>query len=93
VTEETLQLSLAVGEPRLTLVAKHWPELVLTVTLAGHVIDGAWLSWTVTVKLQVAVLPDPSVTLNVFVVTPTGNAAPLGSPAVCVSIGPVQLSE
>jgi hypothetical protein len=50
--------------------------LTLTLMLAGHVITGAWLSTTVTVKEQVAV-PPPAVTTKVLVVTPTGKLAPL----------------
>jgi hypothetical protein len=53
---------------------------------------GSSVSVIVTVKLQVAVFPAPSVTTNVLVVTPTGKAAPLASPAVCVVVAPVQLS-
>ena len=53
---------------------------------------GAWLSITVTVKEQVAVLPDASVTLNVLVVTPTGKDEPLERPPVWVVTDPVQLS-
>jgi hypothetical protein len=47
--------------------------LVLTVTLLGQVIVGGWLSLTVTVCWQVAVFPDPSVTVHVTTVTPAGN--------------------
>jgi len=54
--------------------------------------EGASLSITVTVKLQLFVLPAASVTLNVFVVVPTGNVVPLANPAVCVVAAPVQLS-
>ena len=43
---------------------------------------------TVTLKLQVAVLPAASVTLKVLIVTPTGKAEPLGSPAVCTVVAP-----
>src|SRR2546426_12196548 len=61
--------------------------------LAGHPIAGGSLSFTVTVKLHVAVLPAASVTRNTLVVTPTGKAAPLVKPAVCVVTAPGQLSE
>jgi hypothetical protein len=59
---------------------------------AGQVIVGIWVSLTVTVKPQVAVLPLASVTLKTFVVTPTGNAEPLVRPAVCIVVGSAQLS-
>ena len=55
---------------------------LLVVIAAGHVIAGASVSFTVTSKLQVVEFPAASVTSNVLVVTPTGNALPLGSPAV-----------
>ena len=42
------------------------------VDLAGQVIDGGSVSFTVTVTEQVAVLPDASVAKNVLVVVPTG---------------------
>jgi len=44
------------------------------------------------VKEHVAVFPVASVTLNVLVVTPTGNVEPLGRPLVCVVVWPEQLS-
>ena len=47
---------------------------------------------TVTVKLQVAVLPDASVARNELVVVPSGNCDPLGRPAVWVMEAPEQLS-
>ena len=54
----------------------------VTAMFAGQVIVGSCVSLTVTVKAQVAVLPAPSVTLKVFVVTPTGNEAPEAEPDV-----------
>src|SRR5438067_7220508 len=59
---------------------------------AGQTITGAWLSRTVTVKLQAAVLPAASLTTNVLVVTPSGNNEPLARPAVCAVLEPGQLS-
>ena len=55
-------------------------------------IVGTSLSFTVTVKLHEAVLPDASVTVNVLVVVPLGNVAPLASPAVLSVEAPGQLS-
>ena len=60
--------------------------------LAGQLIVGAWLSVTVTLKLQVAVAPFAAVTRKVFVVLPTGKVAPLAKPAVCVVVAEGQLS-
>ena len=53
---------------------------------------GTSLSDTVTVKEQLAVFPEASVTLNVFVVVPFGKVAPEANPAVCTVVEPVQLS-
>ena len=53
-----------------------------TERFAGQVIEGNWVSFTVTVKAQVDVLVAASVTLNVLVVTPTGNDEPEAKPAV-----------
>ena len=58
----------------------------------GHVITGNCVSNTVTVKAHVLVLPAASVTLNILVVTPTGNAPPAAMPAVCIVFGLGQLS-
>jgi hypothetical protein len=49
-------------------------------------IVGASVSFTVTVKLQVAVLPLASVTVKLFVVVPIGNTDPLANPDVCVVV-------
>jgi hypothetical protein len=59
---------------------------------AGQVITGAMLSTTVTLKLHVAVKPLMSVTLNAFVVTPTGYVAPDNKPAIWTVVGLGQLS-
>ncbi len=74
VTEETLQLSFVVGIPRLTPVAVH-PVLVVVTTSAGQVMVGTILSMTVTCWVHVAVLAEPSVTVHVTVVAPSGNTA------------------
>ena len=63
-----------------------------TVAFAGQMILGGVMSTTVTVKAQVAVLPPASVTRNVLVVTPSGNAPLDPKPDVCVVIELVQLS-
>ena len=79
------------GVPKVTLVAVQ-PVLVTVVTFPGQLIVGAWVSLTVTLKLHNALLPEPSVTLNVFTVTPVGKVAPLASPAVWIVDAPEQLS-
>ena len=43
-------------------------------------------------KVQVAVLPLPSVAVYVIVVAPSGKVLPLTGPAVCVIVAPLQLS-
>src|SRR6266481_5964664 len=54
-TLATPQLSLVLpGAPRNTFVAVHWPASALTVTLAGQLIVGAWLSTTITSCVHVA---------------------------------------
>jgi hypothetical protein len=72
---ETPQLSVAVTVNVTLLV--HWPAAALTVMLAGQTMLGGWLSLTVTVKLQVLVLPWISVAVLLTVVVPTGKADPL----------------
>ena len=49
-----------------------------------QLIVGAWVSFTVTVKLQLPIIAplELSFSSNVLVVTPTGNAEPEGKPAV-----------
>ncbi len=59
---------------------------------AGQVIVGSSLSFTVTVKLHVAVLPLASVTVKLLIVVPTAKADPLVKPAVWVVVNPAQLS-
>src|SRR5678815_5672114 len=53
---------------------------LFTVVFAGQTIVGAWLSFTVTLKEQVAVLPDASMTRKLLVVVPAGKVAPLARP-------------
>ena len=84
------QLSLKLTE--YVTIAAHWPGSLLTTTLAGHVIVGTCVSLTVTVKEQVAVLPEPSVTVKLFEVVPAGKLDPLANPAVCAKVAPAQLS-
>ena len=68
------------------------PASEVLVMEPGQVMAGSSLSVTVTVKLQLAVLPEASVTWKVFVVTPTGKIEPEANPAVCNVVVPVQLS-
>jgi hypothetical protein len=43
---------------------------------AGQLIEGAWVSLTVTVNVHELLLPAPSLTLQLTVVTPFGNVEP-----------------
>ena len=88
VTLATVQLSAVTGVPRL-IEAVHSPASVLALRLDGHTMVGFWLSVTVTVWVQVAVLPAPSVTVQVTVVTPIGKLAG----ASLVTLPTVQLSD
>jgi hypothetical protein len=89
VPAETLQLSDVAGTSNVT-VAVH-PADAVTAISAGHTIEGASVSLTVTEKLQVAVLDEASVTINVFTVVPIGKVVPDGSPVVW-PVTAVQLS-
>ena len=53
------------------------PTAVVVTIFTGQVITGACVSFTLTVKVQVAVLPAPSVAVLVTVVVPTGKKLPL----------------
>src|ERR1043166_6406121 len=77
VTVTAPQLSLVVGLPNATPVAVQLPVSTLTVTSAGHVMVGSCVSLTVTVKVQVLMLPLLSVAMLVTIVTPTGKVLPL----------------
>ena len=68
--------------------AWHTPESDTTLTVAGHVIVGGVVSLTVTICVQVEILPDASVAVHVIVVLPTGKQ--LG--ALLVMLCTVQLS-
>ena len=69
------QLSLTVRSGKLTTwqgADMHVFWLVTAVTFAGQVIDGGWVSLTVTVNEQLG----PAVVLQVTVVTPTEKTEP-----------------
>jgi len=58
--------------------------------LAGQVIVGGWLSTTVTLKLQVPVLPEESVAVQVTVFVPLANVLP--EAGAQTTVAPPQLS-
>lgn len=87
------QLSLAVGTANVTTlpVVAGQVGAATTVTLAEEVIEGGWVSLTVTVNVQVLVFLLVSVAEQVTVVTPFWKVAPLGGAQLMLLI-PEQLS-
>jgi len=85
------QLSTGAGTVKLTTV-EHCPGVFGTVMFAGHVIEGASVSCTVTVNVQVpsGELGDPSLAVHVTVVVPTGKVDP--DAGTQVTVAPGQLS-
>ena len=73
------QLSVPVASTKVT-VASQIPVSVLAEIFAGHEMEGASISFTVTVKEQLAVFPLASVICQVSVFVPTGKSPPLPSP-------------
>jgi len=73
----TPQLSVALTK-NVTLLRLHWPGSAVSTRLLEQLITEPCVSVTVTVKLQLDVLPLASVAVLVTVVTPTGNMLPLG---------------
>jgi hypothetical protein len=57
ITVDTPQLSFAIGFPKYATTAEQLPVPLLTLILAGQVITGTSLSVTVTVWMQLFVLP------------------------------------
>ena len=58
------------------------PEASSCTVIFWHTAVGASVSFTVTLKLQVYVVPALSVASKTLVVVPTGKMLPLGNPAV-----------
>ena len=68
-------MSVADTAPYVT-TAEHIPGVLFAVTFAGHVIAGACVSLTVTLKLHVPVFDAASVAVHVTSVVPIGNVDP-----------------
>jgi hypothetical protein len=75
-TVATAQLSVATGADQVAM-AVHTPVSVFFVISAGQVMPGCWVSLTITVKLQVLVLPAASVAAQLTVVVPLLKVLPL----------------
>ena len=84
------QLSLAAGAVKET-VAVALPASVLTLMSAFLPMTGASVSFTVTVKVEVEVLPEASVAVEVTVVTPIGKVLP--EAGLDTTLTPGQLSD
>ena len=72
--------------------AEHWPGSVDLVMFAGHVMVGPSVSLTVTVKEQLAVLPDASVAVHVTVVVPFAKVEPEAGEQLVVTPGQLSLA-
>jgi hypothetical protein len=83
------QLSVAEAHP---VFAGRELSLHLIAMLDGIVNTGFLLSVMVTLKEQLAVFPDASVTWKVFVVVPRGKTEPDANPVVRTVFAPAQLS-
>ena len=60
------------------MLLEQKPKSASATRLLGQVICGAWVSSTLTVKLQLLLLPELSLAVQVTVVTPRGKVEPLG---------------
>jgi hypothetical protein len=85
------QLPAVVGSAYVT-VALHWPGAFGTVTSSGQMIVHPEPA-TVTVNSQVSVLDDESVTVQVTVLIPVGNAEPEGGSHANVTQLPVAVGS
>ena len=83
------QLSLEAGM-KLTTVPES--EACVTVMSGGQAIVGFSVSLTVTVKEQLAVLPEASVAVQVTAVVPFGNVEPDGGEQLVVTPGQLSLA-
>src|SRR5258705_9749175 len=81
---------LSVASTLNTTLRVHGWESEVCVRLAGHVITGGCVSLTVTVKLQMLVLPAASLAVLTTVVVPTAKLDPLAG--TLTTLTPGQLS-
>src|SRR5258708_16622500 len=71
---------------------EHVPENTSTTRLVEQLITGNCVSFTVTVKLHVALLPCASVAVLVTVVVPTGKLLPLAGTLTTLTPGQLYLA-
>src|SRR5260221_7583559 len=84
------QLSVAVAAKFTT--GPHWPGTVLVVMFAGQVRMGISMSSTVTLKLQVAVLPEASVAAQITRFVPVLKVEPLTRTQATTTPGQLSLA-
>ena len=83
------QLSVTAGRLKFT-IAPQMPGFVPVVILAGHMIVGGWVSFTLTVNEQLTA-PQVLVAVTVTVVMPTLNSEPLPEPLPDPVVAPEKL--
>jgi hypothetical protein len=81
------QSSVAVGGSKVTTVPPPPVHSRPVMSSGQSPMTGGVVSWTITSKVQVPVLPSASVPTHVTVVTPTGNALPEGGEHATVGLG------
>ncbi len=93
VTDVTVQLSFVTGVPKATVVASQLASAFMVIG-PGQVMEGASISVTEMVKLQIVVFPFPSSAVYSIMVVPIGNRSPdvKPVPSVCVTVAVPQLS-
>ena len=72
--------------------AVHWPGSVLASISDGQVVIGLSESLTVTLKLQLALLPEASVAVQVMVLVPLAKLEPLGGTHATLTPGQLSLA-
>ena len=87
-TVATPQSSFAIGESNVII-----PGQETEISDGQLKSSGGVTSFTVIIKEQDAVLPDPSAAMNVFVVIPFAKYEPDANPEVCVILGKTLLHE
>ena len=92
VTVTVVQLSVAVGDVRLTFAREQLRASAARSIVVGQVLSGGWLSVTVTLKVHVAWFPAASVAVAVTGVVPTGKVDPDGGTVTTVTVTQVSVA-